>query len=416
MWTLSFFIDWEPVNTYLGTFPCTLPTYRTPWNFTSDLSTVLGSQTDWGILEVFGLPLTQGLIGGQSASPNASPSRLFEMNGPGIAYLIESVCTEPIISTAPPTKNSEVKIISSEYWGQIYNVGFQVKLPAGTHNMINFNTSDVYQKCLVSVVSGAATLTFGYTSDEWSTMTMNSIIEIVVNNKITIPLGDSIKYDFGAIHQAFGSTEVLYSNITGWIAQGIQLAMNGSDLKSYTVRQPQVSLLNWAIDANTGLYDVQSTWKGIAASIAIIGHYVLGQSDGTDSAMCAYRGSDGWGQITAPAWITTALIAILICSTVMLVVCVSSWMLIVGGGPHIDKCVEMIDNPLRTLYYMRESVGNIVTKIRGSDIGQVSLVEHLSREYIRFGEDKTTRGNEVGTLVIDEPSKVVKIARHREVA
>ncbi|KAJ3046622.1 hypothetical protein HDU99_009733, partial [Rhizoclosmatium hyalinum] len=217
------------------------------------------------------------MIGGQSAAPNASPSRIFEMNGPGIAYLVESVCTDPVVSTKPPTKNTEVKIISSEYWGQIYNVGFQVKLPAGSHNMAKFNTSDIYQKCMVSVVCGAAKLSFGYTSDEWTTITMTSIIEIVVNDKIAIPLGDSRKYDFGAIHQAFGNTEVLYSNITGWIAQGIQLAMNNSDLKSYTVRQPQASLLNWAIDANTGLYDVESTWKGIAASVAMIGHYVLGQ-------------------------------------------------------------------------------------------------------------------------------------------
>jgi hypothetical protein len=133
-----------------------------------------------------------------------------------------------------------------------------------------------------------------------------------------------------------------------------------------------------------------------------------------DNTMCPYKGQNGYGIITAPSWMTSALLVLVVFGVLMEVIVVCSWLLLVGGGPHVDKCVQMIDNPLRTVYYMRESAGRLVTKISGNDIGKISLLQHLEKVQVRFGEDKKTRGEKVGSLILDDPSRVVKVSKSRK--
>ncbi|KAJ3018283.1 UNVERIFIED_CONTAM: hypothetical protein HDU68_011234 [Siphonaria sp. JEL0065] len=337
------------------------------------------------------------------------------MTGPGIGYLIESVCTDAVVSEEAPASASAIQILTSEYWSQLYTVGFEITLPAGSHNVKEYDAFDLKQKCQVSVVTGTVDMTFAYTSDEWGCISPTAIQDILVNKKLMITPQNSQEKDFGGIHHAFGASEKLYQNVTLWISQGIQLAMNTTTLTNVNTRTAVASLLQWGSDGS-GLYDPDSTWKAVAGAVGIISHYVLGLSDGTRLSYCEYKGAAGWGQITAPSWITTIQTAILICGILMESIVVTSWLLVVGGGEHIDKCVAMIDNPLRTIYYMRGSLGQVVTKIRGNDIGQISLVQHFERAHVRFGEDKRTRGNDVGTLIVDDPVKVVKMARNRKLA
>ncbi|KAJ3064178.1 hypothetical protein HDU98_000120 [Podochytrium sp. JEL0797] len=111
--------------------------------------------------------------------------------------------------------------------------------------------------------------------------------------------------------------------------------------------------------------------------------------------------------------IVSAYAQIFVCGVLMMLVVTCAWFLIVGGGDHIDRCVQMIDDPLRTMYYMRDA--KLIDPIRGNDIGRISLEQHLKKVNVRFGESKATRGNEVGTLTLNEPSKVVKLSRNRTV-
>ncbi|ORY46617.1 hypothetical protein BCR33DRAFT_715654 [Rhizoclosmatium globosum] len=129
--------------------------------------------------------------------------------------------------------------------------------------------------------------------------------------------------------------------------------------------------------------------------------------------MCDYKGAAGAGKIQAPDWSILLSTILLICGVVLEVIVVLSWILAVGGGHHINRCVAMIGDPLRTVYYMRNSVGRVIQKIEGNDIGKVSLRQHLRHVMVRFGEDKKTRGEDVGNLILDEPSKVVKVVRKR---
>ncbi|KAJ3016267.1 UNVERIFIED_CONTAM: hypothetical protein HDU68_012293 [Siphonaria sp. JEL0065] len=414
LWTLSFFIGWLPVNTTLGLFGCTLPTYNQPFEFTHDLGTWVGAQVDWGVLEVFGLPLAQGILGGQAAIPNSAPNRNFQMTGPGVGFLVNSVCTDAVVSGEAPVSSTGIQILTSEYWNQLYTVAFEITLPAESHNIHEYKFQDLKQYCQVTVVAGTVDITFAYTTDEWGVISPRAIQEINVNKNMPITALNSESTDFGKIHHAFGKTELLHENITLWISKGVEMAMNSTNIKNVNTRTAVASMLQWGSDGS-GLYDPSATWKAVAGAVAIIGHYVLNLSDGTSLSFCEYKGVAGWGQITAPDWIETILTVILICAITMEVIVVASWLLVVGGGIHIDKCVAMIDNPLRTIYYMRGGLESVVTKIRGNDIGLISLLQHFERVSIRFGEDKKTRGNDVGTLIVDDPVKVVKISRLRKV-
>ncbi|KAJ3017764.1 UNVERIFIED_CONTAM: hypothetical protein HDU68_011491 [Siphonaria sp. JEL0065] len=415
LWIMSYFMDWEPVETYLGSYGCTTPSYLVPWNFTDDLPQWAASNAQLAILESYGLPLASGLIGSQGAIPNIAPSPMFQMTGPGITFLIESVCENAIVSKGPNSTTTTSHLLTNQYWGQLFNFDVQLKFPAGSHNMHKYIEHDLLQRCHVALVTGISETTFQYTCDNWGTITANSILEINVNSKLVIKAGSSVLFDFGVIHAALGDSELTYQNTTSWIAEAVNIVLESDNMQNPNSRGAVAAIMRWGQDVN-GYYDPKATWKGLAVAVGIVSHYVLAQSDGTSKTMCDYKGNDGYGVIYAPPWTLLILIVTLICGLLMEVIVVVSWMLVVGGGEGVDRCVAMIDNPLRTLYYMRGSAGRLVTKIAGNDIGHISLLQHLAKVNLRFGEDKTTRGNEVGTLILDDPSNVIKFSRKRKLA
>ncbi|KAJ3291596.1 hypothetical protein HDU79_002210 [Rhizoclosmatium sp. JEL0117] len=418
LWALSFSMDWEPEDTYLGTFACNALTFNKPFNFTNELQTWVGANSEFALLGVYGLPLTSGIVGGNCATPTRAPSTQFEMKGPAIIYLVNTVCVNATVSPGPPSNQTMSKITTSQYLGSMYTFTVQLTFPAGLHSWTQYNSHDLIQSCQTNVVTGTGKMSFGYSADDWlssGSIVASSINEINIGDGIVITNDNSNSFDFGMIHYALDTTEETYMNITKWIAQGVYTLLDNDNLVPIVTRAPYAQILNWGVNTN-GLYDPTLTWKGIATAVGIIGHYVMDQNDGNSQTVCDYNGTAGYGKIAAPTWMVTVAIIVLICSAVIAVAVVFSWLLIVGGGPHIDKCVQMIDDPLRTLYYMRNSAEHLVTKIRGNDIGRISLQQHLKKVMIRFGEDKKTRGSDVGTIIVDEPSKVVKITKKRKMA
>ncbi|KAJ3003904.1 UNVERIFIED_CONTAM: hypothetical protein HDU68_005443 [Siphonaria sp. JEL0065] len=415
LWIMSYFMDWEPVETYLGSYGCTTPSYRVPWNFTDDLPQWAASNAQLAILESYGLPLASGLIGSQGAIPNIAPSSTFQMTGPGITFLVESVCENAIVSKGPNSTTTTSHLLTNQYWGQIFNFDVQLKYPEGTQNMHPYMEHDLLQRCHVALTTGISETTFQYTSDNWGTITANSILEINVNSKLSIKAGSSVLFDFGVIHAALGDSELTYQNTTSWIAEAVNIVLESDNMQNPNSRGAVAAIMRWGQDVD-GYYNPKATWKGLAVAVGIVSHYVLAQSDGTSKTMCDYKGNAGFGVIYAPQWTLLILIVTLICGLLMEVIVVVSWMLVVGGGEGVDRCVAMIDNPLRTLYYMRGSAGRLVSKIAGNDIGHISLLQHLAKVHLRFGEDKSTRGNEIGTLILDDPTNVIKFSRKRKLA
>ncbi|KAJ3082157.1 alpha-1,4-glucan branching enzyme, partial [Rhizoclosmatium hyalinum] len=278
----------------------------------------------------------------------------------------------------------------------------------------------IQQKCQVSVVTGTGYITFSYTSDEWGSITNGKIQKLVVgegdaSSQIAVTPKMPDLTDFGSITTALGSSMQIYENITQWIGEGVQLGFGVPVLQSLVTQGSSAYFLIWAqrLDGN---YDPALTWRGISSGVAAISHYVLNQGDGNQYSSCPYNGINGVGILEAPGWISTVLLGLVIASICLGMGVVGSWMLIAGGGEAIDRAAQILDHPLRMLYYLRDSAHKLVTKIRGDDIGQISLEQHLANTMVRFGEDKATRGGEIGTLVLDTPKAVVKMARNRKLA
>ncbi|ORY31551.1 hypothetical protein BCR33DRAFT_544797 [Rhizoclosmatium globosum] len=291
LWITSYMMDWIPVDTYLGTYPCTLPTYRIPWNFTNNLPLWAAANTEMAVLESVGLPLATGIIGGITASPNAAPGRNFQLNGPGLAYLVEAVCADPVVVYGPNSTVTTSKILSSQYWGAIYTVGIEIRMPAGSHNMFQYSQYDITQNCQANIVTGDATVTFTYTSDEWGSFTAGYIQDVNINNQLFLDSQSSFTTDFGAIHNAFGNTTFKQESITKWISQAVEMVFESDDMQNPANRILGASLNLWGQDLN-GFNDPPSTWKGIATGIGVLAHYVLLQSDNTDITKCIYKGNE----------------------------------------------------------------------------------------------------------------------------
>ncbi|KAJ3004725.1 UNVERIFIED_CONTAM: hypothetical protein HDU68_004931 [Siphonaria sp. JEL0065] len=401
LWTLSFLMDWEPVETLLGSYPCILNTYIGDWRFTDNFDIYLGANTEFGVLEAFGLPITSGLIGGTSATPAAAPY----------------ICTNATVIKGPSQHYTSLRLFNEEYWGQVYNTAMTIRYPAGSHSWSQYSEYDLTQNCQLSLVTGTGEVTFVYTSDEWGSITNNQLSEIALGhtgNTLRITPGMQPEADFASIITALGQSQQTFQNITEWISQGVSLAFNVSRLESFTSSQETgASQLVWALNLD-GKYNPEHTWKGVSASVAGIAHYVLNQGDASLHSICAYNGINGVGILDAPEWISTVITVLVIISICFGAAVVASWLFIVGGNENIDRAAQIFDHPLRIVYYMRQSLSKLVTKIRGDDIGQISLVNHLRTVRVRFGEDKSTRGNEIGNLTLDTPKNVVKMAKNRE--
>ncbi|KAJ3066024.1 hypothetical protein HDU98_010637 [Podochytrium sp. JEL0797] len=414
LWILSFLMDWSPVATYLGNYACSPLQYNQPFIFTTnDLSTWVDADLEFATIYEYGLPMASGIIGGTPSIPLFSPAVNFQMEGPGVAYMIQTTCNNATVSHAHNTTKSTSQILFQQMWGSVYTAGIQITMPAGTHGWKEYTQHDLTQECQFTVVSGAAEIQMLYITDIWGVIVPVGISKMTVGG-ISLTQANSLSLDFGVIHHAFGESETTYQDITQDIARGVQMVLNSTDLKSDVAITKYAQLFDWGMNPTTGLYDPSITWRSVSAAIGIVGHYVLDQNNGgAINELCPYMGTAGLGTIEAPALIATILLVLLICGTTMMVVVTSAWLLVVGGGEHIDRCVQMIDDPLRTIYYMRDS--DLVTTIRGNDIGRISLEQHLSKVNVRFGELKSTRGNEVGSLTLNEPSKVVKLSRSRKV-
>ncbi|ORY32703.1 hypothetical protein BCR33DRAFT_723368 [Rhizoclosmatium globosum] len=421
LWVLSFLMHWEPVETYLGTFPCITNTYYGNWSFTDNFDVYIAANMEFGVLEAFGLPITAGIVGGLAATPLAAPNSNFQMEQHGIIYAVNTICTNAtVLQNQPSTGVTNIQLSNQEFWGQVYNVAMTIRYPAGAHAWTQYAQYDLQQKCQVSVVTGTGYVTFSYTSDEWGSITNGKIQQLIVgegdsSSQITVTPNMQGLTDFGSITTALGSSTQMYENITQWIGEGIQLGFGVPVLHSLVTQGSGAYFLVWAQRLD-GRYDPALTWKGISSGVAAISHYVLNQGDANQNSNCAYNGMDGVGILEAPEWISTVLLGLVITGICFGMGVVGSWILIAGGGEAIDRAAQILDHPLRMLYYLRDSAHKLVTKIRGDDIGQISLEQHLANTMVRFGEDKTTRGGEIGTLVLDTPKAVVKMARNRKLA
>ncbi|KAJ3343079.1 hypothetical protein HDU83_005825 [Entophlyctis luteolus] len=414
LWFTAYYMEWTTVDSDLGTYGCNVPTYNGNWTFTPDVVQFLQGDTEFSEIHSYGLPLVSGLVGGAPSFPNFAPSSSFSVEGDGLVFAINVDCAAPLPYNGAPTTNftSYVDLNDEQNWVEYFNSAVILRLPAGSHVITQWADLDIVQKCNLQVVCGTGSLSWKFISDEWDSMFPYSI------NKITIGGHEMVAYmqpqlDFNTVVNLLGNSTADKARVTEWIQEAIERIFGHKAIQS-SRRNFYADLLVWGTEVQTGKYNPAMTYRAVASAAAAAAHLVMNQIDANEFGQCRYVGAAGHGAISSPAWTQITVLALIGLSAFLEAFLVCSWLLLSGGGAGIDRAGEVMDNPLRLLYYMRSTAGKLVTKMRRADVGHVSLVKHFKNVIVKLGESKETRGTEIGTLKLDEPKLVVKIAKNRK--
>ncbi|KAI9324708.1 hypothetical protein DFJ73DRAFT_966168 [Zopfochytrium polystomum] len=175
-------------------------------------------------------------------------------------------------------------------------------------------------------------------------------------------------------------------------------------------------LLQWTTNA-AGVVDTSMMHRGVIVLTAAVAHYVVMQYDESVTGTCAYFGDRGRGVVEA-AFFARIFVAVSVVVCLFLAsALVLTFLLAMSGSPrHVRLAVAALEDPLRMLYYMRNSLPNLVQRglALGSDRGRLSLRWLLEDVNVRFGESKKDRGEDVGTLALDVPWNVIRLRKDRK--
>ncbi|KAJ3141983.1 hypothetical protein HK100_004464 [Physocladia obscura] len=428
VWFLGIQMEWEPAESAIGIFPCTKVTYPTKPDislFASELGNFLQGDSDLSMVYSYGLPLGDGIVGGLAAWPITIPSASFIVDQAGIGYAINVVCGNLQVAENTTIGLTQFKILSTTMWSSMFSTLIRVQLPAGSHDWAQFSSSAITQDCEVRYIMGDADVSFGFIADEWGGVASQRIEEMRLGN-LTIQRGETSALYYGLMQDEF-RINYEYKNITEWVAEAVVAVFNGTH---YGTSQGALfcNLFQWATLPD-GYYHTSITWKGMAAAMAMVAHYVLMQystsGDGAQS-QCAYKGLQGAGVIACPTYVVGLAAGAVVVCVVAEVAQLFWWFLLSGGDSKNDRAARLLDAPAQLLYDLRLGATNILTasdvirKDNDPSDADVDASNHanLRRRYasvlVRFGETRQTRANPVGMLVLGAPNQVISMNESRE--
>ncbi|KAJ3141986.1 hypothetical protein HK100_004467 [Physocladia obscura] len=414
IWFLGIQMEWEPTISELGVFPCTKVRYLTNpdiSSFASKLGNFLQGDSDLSMVYSFGLPLGDGVVGGMAAWPLMFPSSVFNVQQDGVGFAINAVCGDLQLAL-PNTGNglTQFKILSTTVWSTMFSMQIQVQLPAGSHDWLQFFNSDITQQCDVRYIMGDANINFGFSADEWGGITSQYIESLELGN-LTINNGESSNLYFGLMQNEFGINSE-HENITLWVIEGTKAVFNNA---SYGTSQGAVfsNFFQWATLPD-GYYHVDCVWKGVAAAMAMVAHYVLMQYDTGDTTVCSYQGMQEAGIIQCPQYVVIMAIIALVISLIAELSQLFWWFLLSGGGEKNDRAAKILESPMQLLYDIRLGGTNIMEELRGDNHSQKTINDHYENVLVRFGESRHTRPNPIGMLILGSPGEVMAMSEKRE--
>ncbi|KAJ3244533.1 hypothetical protein HDU78_010840 [Chytriomyces hyalinus] len=413
IWYLGIAMEWIPSVSEFGTYPCTQIRYMKEPKLPSDLGNYLQGNSDLSMIYSYGLPLGDGLVGGLSAWPLTVPANSFNIDLPGTAYAINSVCGDlRVAKNGTENGLTQFRILQTEVWNTMFSANILVQMPGGSHDWEEHLDQDIVQECMVRYVMGDAEVAFGFVSDEWGGLVASNLHSIHLESGLSIERGQSSRIYFGRVHDAFRHNSK-NENITRWVIDATNVVLNGT---SYGASQGALfaNLFQWATLPD-GYYHTSITWKGMAAIMAMIARYVLLQYDDSSIDECAYTGMNGAGDVHAPDYIVTlAIVAVILC--VIAELCqLFWWFLLSGGGEKQDRAARMLESPMQMLYDMRAGATGILGELPSDgDQSLAAVKRHFDDVDVRFGESRQTRANAVGMLILGLPGEVVAMYDKRE--
>ncbi|KAJ3134107.1 hypothetical protein HK100_003807 [Physocladia obscura] len=424
MWFLILNMKWTPVSTELGVFPCIPATYPSTPILLSDLSGFLEGDASLSVIYNYGLPLADGLIGGWAAWPLSAPSSKFAVDGIGIVYAYSIACGD--LTAAENQTNIpgiQVNLLESQLWTDLYYAEVQILLPAGLHNWDEAAGQVVSQKCVMQYVTGEGDIAFTFFADEWLMVTGGQMNSITLNGG---DLSDSIvvtqnmaeqQYFFDDVTPYMGPATKHASTIMTWFSQVFTACTNKTSFPP-TQSGSVASLFQWGHSTTNAftqeIYDVNSTWEGLAGAVGSMSHYLMMQYNGSASTNCSYSGIQQAGVLNIPNAVGTTVLSTVLVSFVLQTMQLILWALTSGGSAATDRVVRILDSPLLLLFYMRRAVTPLVVDVKSGDHSTRAIRAHMGKISVRLGEAKVTRGEPIGTLIISDPRNVLAMSEKRE--
>ncbi|KAJ3071871.1 hypothetical protein HDU98_004677 [Podochytrium sp. JEL0797] len=291
LWVLLLQVKWEGIVTDMGVFPCIPATYLNERDLFHMKDFVEGSASLATIYN-YGLPLSDGLVGGFAAWPLAAPGFQFNVQGDGPVYAFKIVCSDSIpVGASPPIGPRDVlssQILSSMVDASTLTATFSLRIPAHDHNMANFIDRDLVQTCNMTYVITTGLVKFTFVADEWQMVTGGKMQEIEMSNQLVVSQEMSPKLSF----EQFMIGLTPGTNVQDVIIMtGFYDALSCLNLTSFSPTQAgKISqLFKWAQNLE-GQYDVSQMWQGLAGAIGAISHFQLNQYDGSKTDNCIYSG------------------------------------------------------------------------------------------------------------------------------
>ncbi|KAI9350320.1 hypothetical protein BDR26DRAFT_852193 [Obelidium mucronatum] len=414
VWFLGIQMEWEPAISKLGMFPCTQVKYTTKPDIASvsqGLGNFLQGDSDLSMIYSYGLPLGDGIVGGLAAWPLKIPSLSFSLQQKGVAFAVNAICGKLELAK-PGTENglTQFKITSTDVWSTMFSMRMAIQLPGGSHDWEEFADSDITQECEIRYIMGDAVINYGFVSDEWGGISSSNMQSIAMND-LHLDLYNSQHAYFGRVQDALGVNSK-YQNITQWVIEATNAVFANA---SYGTSQGALfcNIFQWATLPD-GYYHTDVSWKGMAAAISIIAHYVLMQYDDAGTAQCEYSGMQGAGVIHCPSYvIAMAATSVVVC----LIVELSQlfwWFLLSGGGEKNDRAAKILENPMQLLYDLRAGGTELMGDLYGEEQSSTAIRQHYEEVLVRFGESRHTRPNPVGMLILGAPGEVMAMSEKRE--
>ncbi|KAI8611197.1 hypothetical protein BC830DRAFT_1084225 [Chytriomyces sp. MP71] len=411
VWFLGIKMEWIPTPSKLGMFPCVPVSYPTKPAIMPGLGNFMQGDSDLSMIYSYGLPLGDGVVGGFAAWPLSTPLKSFSITHAGVAFGINVVCGKLEVAR-PGSENgyTQFKIDSIDVWRTMFATTIEVQLPAGSHNWEEYADSDVTQECVMRYIMGDADIEIGFLTDQWGGVISQNVQSMTINGT-TIQKGDSSPYYFGAVQDLFGVNSE-YENITSWIIEGTQQVFNGT---SYGTSQGATfaNLFQWATEPD-GLYHTEYTWRGMAAAVAILAHYILLQYNDKEKATCSYVGMEGAGVIEAPGYVVALTAGSVIICLLAELSQLFWWFLLSGGGEANDRAAKCLESPMQMFYDMRKGGTELLGELEEEDQTPRAIKRHYTDILVRFGESRRTRANPIGMLVLGEPGEVMAVNDKRE--
>ncbi|KAJ1548569.1 hypothetical protein HK405_002540 [Cladochytrium tenue] len=416
LWVLGYCMKWKSVASEIGYYSCTMAYYSTAPSLYTDIGNYLSGDMEFAEVYNYGLTLGDGVVGGWSSWPGETPASTFSVSGSGVLYATGVNCDEATVANETYGDGlTYFNILFEESWNMTYNMAIEVRLPGGSHDMSAYANNDILQRCDIALMFGSGNLTFFYDTDEWGAITGGQVTDLSPGDGSSgVYLTQRMETEsyFSQLALALNESSYTRTNFTDWTAQHLHLLFSNTSFGS-SQGATFCNLLQWGTLPD-GLYHTNVIYRGVAAIVASTAHYVLMQYDTGDSSLCLFSAEVGAGIISVPQWTTQVVIAVLSLNLFLQLVLILSWLVATLGTTSADRAAALLDDPLRLLYYMRESLPRLTRGVRPAEDRPAAVRQEMERVVVRFGEMRATRGETVGQVALDAPQMVLRLRRGRQ--